>query len=138
MSEFALTPPRAVDRLTQLQHEMDRIAVLHFNSIGLLQRDAPSADDAAATAAFHENTRALARQLVQTHALVDELLASLPPAALAAPDAQRQRIAALDAAAAAASTDLQAAVADADAWLARLRDTLTAVGEHRFQLGDDQ
>lgn len=123
-----------MDRLTQLQEELDKIASLHRDSIGLLQRDAPRADDAAATSEFHEATRARARQLVQSHAFVDELLCSLPSTEQAAAQTQRERIAALDADSAAATAELQQTVAEVEAWLEQLRGVLTTIGEHRFSI----
>jgi ABC-type transporter Mla subunit MlaD len=123
-----------MDRLTQLQQEMDRIAQLHSNSIGLLQRDAPPADDGAATTAFHDNARTLARQLVQAHAFVDELLTSLPAAEHASAERQLQRIAALDAESAGVTAELQRTIAESEAWLEELRAVLTSVGEQRFQM----
>lgn len=131
---FVLFVLHTVDRLTQLQEELDSIAALHRDSIGLLQRDAPRADDAQATSEFHDTTRARARQLVQSHAFVDELLCSLPSAEQAASATQRERIAALDQESAAATAELQQTVAEVEAWLVQLRDVLTTIGEHRFSI----
>eukprot|EP01108_Squamamoeba_japonica_P009671 TRINITY_DN9148_c0_g1_i1.p1 TRINITY_DN9148_c0_g1~~TRINITY_DN9148_c0_g1_i1.p1 ORF type:complete len:161 (-),score=62.47 TRINITY_DN9148_c0_g1_i1:4-486(-) len=157
-----------MDRITQLQRELERIAALHYTSVGVLQRDAPAAADAtseasgaaavaaaaaaatgddnepvAARAAFAEQTRTLARELVHAHRFVDELLASLPPLSADATGVadsdgvkhagyvRRDELSQLDAESREADAELRAVIAEADAWLEQLRSALHLIGDDR-------
>eukprot|EP01113_Clastostelium_recurvatum_P033742 TRINITY_DN4495_c0_g1_i1.p2 TRINITY_DN4495_c0_g1~~TRINITY_DN4495_c0_g1_i1.p2 ORF type:complete len:138 (-),score=33.54 TRINITY_DN4495_c0_g1_i1:156-569(-) len=124
-----------MDRVTQLQEQVDRLAEMMSTCVGVLQRDAPplplgSADPAVIQArdAFAQNAHVMALDIVQVSKNIEMLIDSLPGVSRTVPQ-QVEQLEALEKENQLEGKRLEHGLAEAEMWLQQVRDAIRTVAQ---------
>eukprot|EP01116_Phalansterium_solitarium_P012452 TRINITY_DN28732_c0_g1_i1.p1 TRINITY_DN28732_c0_g1~~TRINITY_DN28732_c0_g1_i1.p1 ORF type:complete len:200 (-),score=9.66 TRINITY_DN28732_c0_g1_i1:248-790(-) len=133
-----------MDRLTELQFEIDELTRMFFTCIGVLQRDAPPSYSLGQEVppgteerreSIQKQVKDMAMQVMQAYRRIDELIDSLPELG-PSDDADCELLAQRDEQNRAMAVELRNKQAEANAWLVKVQEVMLQISKDRISRMD--